>query len=227
MGPRSALALVAFSALLFPSPGASQTRLVDQGTFVVLKDGSPVLTESFRISRGDAGVITATASHMADGEQTATSLTTDSLGTPLRYELRVRKQGASVMDLIAIAGAGRLRSRASAAGGNELMKEYLLVPGRSVILDHGVLHQLYFLPLGNRSGSVQVIEPLASRTSKATLAARGLEPIQIAGRSVTATHYSLSGPAGQYEFWADAQGRLLRVDVPAEGLSATREELPR
>lgn len=221
------MALLAFSAVLSPSPGASQTRLVDQGTFVVLEGGSPVLTESFRISRGDGGTIVATASHMAGGEQTATSLTTDSLGTPLRYELRVRKQGASVMDLIAIAGAGRLRSRASTAEGNELTKEYLLVPGTSVILDHDVLHQLYFLPLGHRSGSVQVIEPRTSRTTRATLAAKGFEPIQVAHRSVTATHYSLSGPAGHYEFWVDAQGRLLRVDVPAEGLSATREELPR
>ena len=55
----------------------------------------------------------------------------------------------------------------------------------------------------------------------------GLEPVDVGGKSMTGTHYSLvSGPV-RYEFWIDAQGRLLRVEIPAQGVVATREDAPR
>src|SRR5438034_747523 len=55
------------------------------------------------------------------------------------------------------------------------------------------------------------------------LTARGLEPIEIGGRSVTATKYSLG--SGR-QIWVDSAGRVLRV-AQADGIVATREELPR
>jgi hypothetical protein len=107
------------------------------------------------------------------------------------------------------------------------MREYPLVAGQSLILEPGLLHHLYFVPLARRSGSLQVIEPRAAHGRPVTLAAMGLEPISVAGKSVTATHYSLNNGPARCEFWVDAQGRLLRIDVPSQGISAAREELPR
>ena len=60
-----------------------------------------------------------------------------------------------------------------------------------------------------------------------TLSASGLEPIDVGGRSVTATHYSLASGPVRTEFWVDAEGRVLRATIPSQGVVATREELPR
>ena len=55
----------------------------------------------------------------------------------------------------------------------------------------------------------------------------GLEPVEVGGKSVTATHYSLVSGGVRRDFWLDASGRLLRVEIPSQQLVATREELPR
>lgn len=227
MRPRSLLPLVATGiAALLPTTLRAQSRLVDEATFVVLKGGAPTRTESFRITRSDAGMI-ATANLTAGSQQTTSSLTTDTLGSPLLYEVRVRDKGAKVVELKAVARSGRLTAMASSGSGDESMREYPITPGRSVILEAGLLNQLFFVPLGKNPGTLQVIEPRELRMSTATLTARGMEPVDVAGRAITGTHYSLSTSSALYEFWVDAKGRLLRVDFPREGLSATREEPPR
>jgi hypothetical protein len=208
------------------APAIGQSRVVDEGTFVVLKGGTPTRTESFKITRNEAS-FTATAGLTIGTQQTTSMLTTDSLGTPLLYELHVKDRGAKVVDVRAVARAGRLTSMATFQSGDESMREYPLAQGKSLIVDSGLLHHMYFAALGKTAGTFQVIEPRSSRSTSGSMTARGLEPIEVAGRTVTATHYTLSSGSARYEFWIDAQGRLLRVDVPADGLSATREELPR
>ena len=76
-------------------------------------------------------------------------------------------------------------------------------------------------------GTVQVIDPRASRVTNGTLSALGLEPVDVGGRSATGTHYSLVVGAVRRDFWVDASGRLLRVEIPSAQLVAAREELPR
>jgi hypothetical protein len=58
------------------------------------------------------------------------------------------------------------------------------------------------------------------------VSSQGLEPIDIGGRSTTATHYVMTGGPVRRDFWLDSSGRLLRVETSA-GLKAIREELPR
>lgn len=222
----AALSLTFAAVGLFGSPALAQTRVVDEGTFVVLKGGAPARTESFKIARNN-GLITATAT-LSAGQQTMTSsLTTDTLGTPSLYELHVKENGAKAVDLRAVSRAGRLTSLATFRAGDESMREYPLASGKTLIVEPGILNHLYFVALAKTPGVYQVVEPRAAKSSSATLSARGLEPIDVAGRQVTATHYSLVVGSARYDFWVDAQGRLLRVDSAAEGLSATREELPR
>src|ERR1700754_708515 len=143
------------------------------------------------------------------------------------YEGRIMDKGAQTSHVRAASRGGRLTSDSPTHAGDVSMREYPLVSGQSLILEPGLLHHLYFVALARRSGTYQVIEPRAPHGKPATVTAMGLEPIEVAGRSVTATHYTLASGPVQYEFWVDSQGRLLRVDVPSQGLSATREELPR
>jgi hypothetical protein len=225
MRPPPHLLLVAVASASFSAlPAYAQTR-IDEGTFVFHKGGAVSRTETFKISRNQ-GVITATAQVTAGTQQIASSLATDTLGTPTQYDLNIRDKGAKVVELRAMARGGRLTSMSSSQTGDESMREYPLTQGKTVLLEPGLLHLLYFLPLGRSPGTVQVIEPRSARAVTGTLTAKGLEPIEVAGKSVTATHYTLAVGSGRYEFWVDGKGRLLRVES-ADGLSATREDLPR
>jgi hypothetical protein len=224
---RSVPLVLALSASTSASPALAQNRVIDEGTFVATKGGAPSFTESFKIMRNESGLITATARVTAGSQHMTSVLTTDTLGTPVGYDLRVDDKGVKRYEVKAAARGGRLTSHTSSPGGEEAMREYPLSAGRTLILDSGLLHQLYFVALAKRTGAFQLIEPRASRSGSMTVTARGLEPLTIGGRSVTGTHYSVSGGSVRFEFWVDSEGRLLRVDSPADGLSATRDELPR
>jgi hypothetical protein len=224
---RSALSVLIVGTASFglASPARAQAQVLDEGVFVVVKGGAPTRTETFKIVRNVDRSITATGQIAAGAHHTTSQLSTDSVGTPIAYKLDIVDHGAKVNELRAMARGGRLSSMASSKAGDEAMREFRLT-GRSLIVEPTMFHHLYFVALGKSPGAVQVIEPRAMRNVTGTLSARGLEPVTIAGKSVTATHYSLTAGVARYEFWVDAQGRLLRVVAP-DGLSATREELPR
>lgn len=229
MRPRSALLLLTpFMAFPGASLAPGQGRIIDEGSFIVTKAGTAARTENFKITRGENGLITATGQSLAGSERVTSSLTADTLGTPVRYELMVKEGNTKPsLTVVAVARAGRLSASTSNPRGDETMREYPLAPGNTVILDSGLLHQLFFLPLGRRLGTAQVIEPRNSHAGMVTLSANGLEPVDVGGRSVTATHYSLVNGPVRTEFWVDAAGRLLRASIPSQGLLASREELPR
>jgi hypothetical protein len=225
---RSALSvLIAGSTSISFAPSArAQTQVLDEGVFVVVKGGAPARTETFRIVRNLDRSITATCQLTSGTHHTTSQLSTDSVGTPIVYKLDIVDRGAKVTELRAAARGGRLSSMASSKAGDEAMREFPLTAGRSLIIDPTLFHHLYFVALGKSPGTVHVIEPRGMRSESGTLSARGLEPVTVGGRSVTATHYSLVAGGSRYEFWVDPQGRLLRVVAP-DGLNATREELPR
>jgi hypothetical protein len=219
---RSATLLLTFGA----SPLAAQSWAVDQGTFVVAKGGFAGLTESFTIKRAGGGLITATGDQTLGGQHITSSLTTDSVGTPMKYDLQVRKQKGAV-HVNAVSNGTRRLTTYSSSGGEESMREYPVAVGHSLIIEPGLLHHFFFLALGGRNGQVQVIEPGAARSVTATITPKGLDNISVAGKPATASRFAVSGLSADADFWVDAQGRLLRVDVPSQGLSATREEPPR
>lgn len=202
-------------------------RLVDEGTLLVTKTGAPSATENFRILRLDGGVLLATGQLIAGTERVTSALRTDSLGTPLEYTLNVNDGRRNVLRVSALAHAGRLSSQSTDAHGDESMHEYPVSVGRCLILESELLHQTYFAALAPHRAGVEVISPRSSHGAMLTLQAHGLEPVDVAGRSVTATHYTLGSGPTQRDFWVDAAGRLLLVEVPSQGLKATREELPR
>jgi hypothetical protein len=216
------LALLSLSA----SPIHAQGRIIDQGTFAITRAGASQ-TENFRIVRGDNGLIQAGATSVSGTHRVESMLTADSLGTPVKYRVTVRDKGAADDSVNAIGGGGRLTATASGRHGDESMREYPLAAGQSMLLEDGLLHQLYFAALGRRAGSVQLIDLRAGRSVAATLTAVGLDPVDVGGKSVTATRYSLVSGAVRRDFWIDQAGRLLRIEIPSQQLVAAREELPR
>jgi hypothetical protein len=207
-------------------PASAQGRIIDEGTFTVTRSGASY-TENFRIARIENGLIRATGQVVSPTQRLTSALTFDSLGTATKYDVSVTEKGVKTATVSAERGAARLTARSSDQRGDESMREYPLTPGQSVLLDDGFVHQLYAVVLGRKPGTVQVIDPRASRAGVATLSAMGLEPVDVGGKSVTATHYSLVSGGVRRDFWLDAFGRLLRVEIPSQQLVAAREELPR
>jgi hypothetical protein len=218
--------ILAALTLAAPSLVGAQGRIIDEGTFSVTRAGA-AHTENFRIARIESGLIKATGQVVGSAQRISSALTVDSLGTPLRYDVAVTDKGVKTANVRAVGGAGRLTATLNDQRGEESMREYPLAAGQSVLVDDGLVHQLFFVSLGRRPGNVQVIDPRAGRAGSATLSGMGLEPVEIGGKSVTATHYSLVNGAVRREFWVDAAGRLLRVEIPSLQLVAAREELPR
>ena len=221
-GPITALALGA----LTPAIVAAQGRILDEGTFSVTRAGASQ-TENFRIMRIENGLIKAVATVVSGTQKVTSILTADSLGTPVMYEVTVTEKGAKSVGLKAVAGGARLVAKTNDQHGDESMREYPVAAGQSLVVEGGLVHQLYFAALGRKPGSMQVIDLRGGRVTPSTLSAHGLEPVDVGGKSVTATHYSLVSAGVRREFWVDSAGRLLRVEIPSEQLVAAREELPR
>jgi hypothetical protein len=224
----SAIAIASVPMLL-PSSLHAQVRMVDEGTFLLSRNGSPLGRELFRIVRGPSAsgdVFRATAQVSMGERRIVPSLNTDSLGTAISYEVAVR-DGAESSGLQARARPGRLSALVRTPHG-ESAKEYV-VPQNLVILDDDLAHQLYFVTLNNRrSGPIAVIDPRAGAQMSATLENRGAEMVDIGGKPLATTHFVLTTPSGpRREFWADASGRVIKVSSPDRGLIALRDEPPR
>jgi len=214
--------LLLLAALRLPAQG----RPIDEGTLVLTRAGAPLGTETFRVAgvgTEASGQMRVTGQRTVGEQRISTTLITDSLGTPSSYALMIKDGRTEVLDLKAQGSPGRLASIARDHERNESMKEFVVTPGATVIIDDELCHQFAVVALHRRSGAVKVIVPRTGRESAEALSAAGTESIEIGGRAVTATKYALG--SGRH-FWTDAAGRLLRVVLPS-GITATREELPR
>jgi hypothetical protein len=207
----------------------AQGRVIDEGTFVITRANGASATENFRIIRIDNGQIQATGQLTSGPRRETSRLVTDSLGTPLEYQV-VSFDGASrtpATEILATARAGRLSALARNRRGEESMHEYPMTPGRCLLVDDELMHLLYFATLSKREGAVEVINPRGAHGGAFTLAAHGLEPVMVGGKSITGTHYSLSNGTATRDFWIDSAGMLLRVELRGTNVIATREEPPR
>jgi len=200
-------------------------RIIDEGTFTVTKPGAPSVSESFRIIRTENELLQATAQSSAGNRKITSRLIADKTGLPTDYGLVVL-EGRDTLFRVRVAGTGgRLSATSSNRRGDESMREYPSAPA-TIIVDDDLVHLAYFAALGERTGSVHLINPRTGGTATATVGSQGLEPIEIGGRSTTAKHYVLSGGPIRRDFWLDSSGRLLRLET-STGLKAVREELPR
>lgn len=206
------------------------SRTLDEGTFLVTRGGSPAGRESFRISqsaRGSAETYRATAQVVLGDRHIVPTLTCDSLGAPISYDVSVQGGTDPSARLQARARPGRFSSMLRTREG-ESTREYV-VPAGVVVLDDDIVHQLYFLTLGGRrSGTVTVLAPRTGIQAVATLQNLGASSVDIGGTPVPGTHLVLTAPGfARREFWVDAGGRVLKATIPERGIVAQRDEPPR
>lgn len=205
-------------------------RTLDEGTYLISRNGAPVGRESFRIvhSPSAAGEVYRATAQAAIGEQRiAPSLSCDSTGAPVSYDVTVQGGPQQAVRLQARVRPGRFSTVVRTREG-ESTREYV-IPDGVVVLDDDVIHQLYFVTLGGRrSGKLTLLAPRTGTQSVARLENAGASSVEIAGRAVPATHFVLTAPGfSRREFWTDSAGRILKAIIPDQGLVAQRDELPR
>jgi uncharacterized protein DUF6134 len=223
--PIRSVCFALFVAILPPAVQAQRGKIVDEGTFTVTKPGAPPFAESFRITRTENDQYQATAQSSAGSRRITSRLIADSTGVPTDYGL-VLLEGRDTLFRVRVAGAGsRLSATSSNRRGDESMREYPSAPA-TIIVDDDLVHLAFFAAIGQRTGSIHLINPRTGATATASVASQGQESIDIGGKPAKAIHYVMSGGPVRRDFWLDSAGRLLRLET-STGLKAIREELPR
>jgi hypothetical protein len=212
---------------LLTGDALAQGAPFDEGTFVVSRHGVVVGKEAFRILRssGRGELYTSTAQCAFGDRRISPALSADASGIPLLYRLEVKNGGDLEERLQAKGRPGRLHAVLQTRTG-ESSKEYVIASG-ALILDDDIYHQHFFVPLARRSGDVMVVVPRRNTQVAGRVEERGRDKIRIDGKDVMAVHLVITLPDGARDLWFDDGGRLLKVAVPARGLIALREELPR
>lgn len=236
---RAALACTVM--LLLPLSGATgvassaatpQPDRLDVGGFTILREGVRVGREQFSLRRvgSPEGVEFELRAESAIGSRRlATRLETDSAGTPLRYSAEVREGPTVTLRLGGQRVRGRFATLARTDRG-EAAREYLL-PAGSVVLEVEAFHQAALLLYGRGGRTdfrVRALAPMENRERevRVTLDA-AVDSVTVAGVRLAATRWLIDDPGNRRVLWSDADGRVLRVTVPALGLDAIRDDVPR
>jgi hypothetical protein len=226
------LALAAGLAILPVAEVRAQVVTLDEGTFRITVDGRNVGSESFQIRRsgsGEAAQVIATAEIRMEVPEGRIDLrpALQASGAEMAvtaYQIKV--SGGIQEEITVTLGDRRFRSSIRSERG-EREREFRAAPG-TLLLDLGVAHQYYFLGarIGSESVTIPVISPRQGTQFDLRVSPVGTQSIRIGDADVQARHLRLEGEGGVRELWIDAEGRVLRVDVPEQGYVALRERAP-
>jgi hypothetical protein len=218
--------LPAFALLLaglVPSSARGQAVLLDEGRFRILVDGREVGSETFTIHRiglgGDSEIL-ATATVEVEGRTLRPALKTSPTYRPLSYQNAV--SGSSNTELSVVLSGTRYESRMTGPEG-DMEREYRAGEG-SILLEGRIAHQYFFLArsapaVGDR---LRVIVPMEGRQLPVQVRSVDREDLRLGREVLSARHFTLSVGEAERHLWVDDDGRVLRVEIPAEGWVAER-----
>ncbi|MCZ8204829.1 hypothetical protein [Gemmatimonas sp.] len=216
-------------------PGPSQSTRLDVGSFTISVGGQRAGREQFSVQRvesNDGGTIEVRSESAVGDTRTAVRLEADSAGTPVRYSIEARRGTEQILRLGGQRVRGRFATLARSVTG-EAAREYLLRPGAVVVEDDGIVQYALLVrgrtlaegegltlpsltPVANSQGVVRVVLEAAH------------DVVIIAGARRDARRYRIVTDAGEVRvLWAEADGALLRLRIPARGLDALRDDVPR
>ncbi len=222
--PTAALLLVALAAGL---PLVPQGPVVDQGSFTISHGGSVIGREDFAIRRGSASApegytIKTTASYPPASPRVTLSpvveLGPDSFPVQMQFDVFGDGQQRIYLQL----GPRRVTLRVVHPGGESARE--LPAAGPEVLVDDSVFALYALLPRG--AGPLEALAARTGNRSPAQVIDRGEGRTTLQGVGHTLHHIVLRVGDQPRDLWYDAQGRLMRVDVPAAGLVAERTPGP-
>ena len=213
-------------AVICLARSASAQTVIDQGTFRLSVAGRDVGRDSFNILRSGSGD---DARILAQGwvdleQRRINSIVETTAGYGLtRYQATV--SGAGIADTIKVQVSGRRLELTVRSPAGERMRE-ARAPAGAVLLEENVVHQYYFVGVLAREGaSIPVIAP-GGDTGGLEVQALTRETVTIGGQQVEATRLGLSANGVERRLWIDAQGRVLRLEIPSTGFLAERLRAP-
>lgn len=222
------LLLSCCAALAAPTLRAQASVVLDEGTLMISRNGTPLGRESYRIIRapGPGGQAIQARSSTALGQNRVSAiLGTDSAGVPVTYDADVGEANQPVEHVSGRGRPGRFSVLVQNRTG-ESAREYLITNG-ALLIDEDVFHQYYFLAVATGHTTFNVIAPRRQRETAFRFEERGRETLDIGGRKILSRHLALVASGGTRDVWVDAKGRLLKVSIGAEGLVALRDDPPR
>ena len=231
----SALALaVLFLPVAVPTLDAQGPR-IDVGSFTLYVNGQRAGREQFSLqsmTSADGSAFELRAESAIGDRRSAVRLETDSAGTPVRYAVEERAGAAVALRLGGQRIRGRFATLARSTRG-EAAREYILSPGAIVLEEEGV-HQYAMLVRSRRMApgdtlTIPTLTPIENRQGVVRLVLVSPDDtVTIAGSRQPALCWRVLTTAGEARtVWADAQGRVLRLRIPARGFEAIRDDVPR
>lgn len=217
--------MLAASGIGSPLHAQGGSRQVDSGRFRISSDGQNVGSEVFAIRR-EASSLQSVA-RLTTGLDTAlvsdriveTRLQTNDQLEPELFELQVQRGGD--LSLVGVRSGSRFRLRTRATEG-ERWKEFL-VPSGLVILPTGFVHFHHFL-FRQRSEDERLtgLVPVEGVERRIRIVGQRPDTIRAEGVSRPATRWEVTVGDQRRLVWRDEDGRILRVEVPAENWVAVR-----
>lgn len=228
-GVRLAVCGVCLALLGRASPASGVQRIVDEGSFAILRAGQVVGREDFTIRRGAVGgaasgfIITTTAYYPAERPLRTLSAVIqvhpDSQIASARFDATNGTRHVALIEF----GPRRVTVRLGAPG-RESTREY--PSGGNPQLDHDSLFGYYaVLPL--RTGPVALISPQDGRRRTGTVQVHGMERTAVAGTQRTARRVTVESERGTLQLWFDPEGRLLKMNIPSLDLTWERRAFAR
>lgn len=205
----------------------AQVTIVDEGTFSITVAGVRVGREDFSIRRTALGTLVAQGNVLRGDIRATVVLNTDSVGAPERFRYNSNRSGR---DEEQVSGERRVTvwSGLVTRPGGQSGREFRLPDGVRGA-DDGVLHHLWFVLRFRGSGATTLLQPRTMAIHSIVIEDAGTDRVTIGLDELDAHKWNVRFPDGDVPFrevWIDAQGRLLRVRIPAEELDATRDEPP-
>lgn len=220
--------------LLLPPPSlAAQNVEVDGGSFRISLNGETVGREEFSIRRVGMGteariLLRATIDlDLPEGRRRLEPGMEVEGGSLQVAQYQMKVAGSRTSETFVSRSGRRYLAKVISPRGEEV-REYRAGPG-SVLLDQHVAHHYHLLtpflddPV---SVSLTVLSPVTGQQLRMTLSDQGEGEIRVGSNLVQGRHFRLAGgEGGPRDVWFDAQGRILRVEIPSLGYLAERETL--
>lgn len=207
----------------------AQVAVLDQGIFSLTVGGQRVGREDFSIRRTlSDGSVTAQGNVLRGDTRSTVALTTDSLGTPLRFQVELVELGRPLLAVSGEFRRGGLWSGRAVRPGSESGREFRL-PDPVTVADDGVVHHAWFVLTFGREGTTPRLDPRALTVRSVVVERIGSDTVRLGMDRLDAVRWAIrEAPGGTVvrEVWVDPGGRLLKVLVPAEDLVATRDDPP-
>ena len=221
---RAACALGLVAAASLASAASAQSALIDRGTFRLSVGGREIGRDSFNISRTSPdGRIVAQGWVDVEGRRVVTVLQTTAAHVLTSYQATV--SGGETARYGATVNARRLYLTTVSPAG-EQTREARYRDG-AVVLEENVAHHYFFAGQLAREGAVlPVIVPRPLEQPSFDVGPVTAERIRVGGQEVEARRLTLTAGGVERRVWLDAEGRVLRVEIPSTGFVAERLRAP-